>query len=48
MQEYIMFHDFILLLLVFIIRLVGVVIIILFYNSFTDLTLIEGQIIEYV
>ena len=48
MQECIIFHDFILLLLVFIIRLVGVVIIMLFYNCFTDLTLIEGQIIEYV
>lgn len=47
-EEFLFFHDFAILILIFTIRAVGLILIGVLFASFTDLGLLEGQIIECV
>jgi len=48
MEELIFLHDFINLILVFIITFVGYIIIIILYNKYINMFLLESQIIECI
>lgn len=48
MEEFIFFHDFAILVLIFIISVVGMVLISLLMGRFINLNLLEGQVIEFI
>ena len=47
-EEFIFFHDFTMLILVFIIRFVGLIILMAFANKNLHTQLLEGQVLEWV
>merc|ERR1711887_262584 len=48
MEEIIFLHDFINIILIFIIRFVGYIIVRIIYNSYINISLLERQIIECI
>ena len=48
MEEFIFFHDFTLVVLVFIVRFVGYAIVSMLFNLYINTGLLEGQLIECV
>jgi len=48
MEELIFLHDFINIILIFIIRFVGYIIVRIIYNSYINISLLERQIIECI
>ena len=47
-EEFIFFHDYLMLVLVFVITVVGYFMVTLYKGSFSDLNLLEGQLLESV